>query len=119
MNANTGYKHDTDFNLCVSSQDFWFFVTVINYASSLNILDFLHHACYILQEEEHKLKNQVPIRITFNDSPRRGGRGGRRPRGGRGPRGTPGRGDRRGNPRDAAPRFDDEADFPSLVKSAA
>ena len=71
------------------------------------------------EEEEHKLKNQVPIRITFNDSPRRGGRGGRRPRGGRGPRGTPGRGDRRGNPRDAAPRFDDEADFPSLVKSAA
>lgn len=71
------------------------------------------------EEEEHKMKNQVPIRITFNDSPRRGGRGGRRPRGGRGPRGTPGRGDRRGNPRDSAPKFDDEADFPSLVKSVA
>ncbi|CAG2254874.1 SERBP1 [Mytilus edulis] len=71
------------------------------------------------EEDDHKSKSQLPIRITFNDSPRRGGRGGRRPRGGRGPRGSMGRGDRRGNSRDTAPRFDDEADFPSLVKSAA
>lgn len=80
---------------------------------------YLQITKFVFQEDEHKSKSQVPIRITFNDSPRRGGRGGRRPRGGRGPRGTPGRGDRRGGPRDSAPRFDDEADFPSLVKSVA
>jgi len=63
------------------------------------------------------------IKITFNDSPRgRGGRGGRRGERGGGPRGprggrTGGRGgDRRPN---AAPKFDDEADFPSLIKSPA
>ena len=69
------------------------------------------------QEDELRQKKLVnEIRITFNDSPRRG-RGGRRPRGARGGRSGGGRGDRRSA--NAAPKFDDENDFPSLIKSAA
>lgn len=93
------------------------------------------------EDDRHGHKKQIvtDIRITFADNPRRGGRGGRR--GGRdGPRGG-GRGAPRGRgfggpdrehgeerrerpsrgrgPREAAPRFDDETDFPSLVKSEA
>ncbi|XP_060589254.1 SERPINE1 mRNA-binding protein 1-like isoform X2 [Ruditapes philippinarum] len=68
-------------------------------------------------EDEMRQKKLVnEIRITFNDSPRRG-RGGRRPRGARGGRSGGGRGDRRSA--NAAPKFDDENDFPSLIKSAA
>lgn len=61
------------------------------------------------------------FKFVFNTDTRRGGRG-RGPRerrgggGGRGGRG--GRGDRRG-PRESAPKFDDENDFPSLVKTEA
>jgi len=70
-------------------------------------------------EEEAKAKKLInEIKITFNDSPRRG-RGGRRPRG---PRGGD-RGSRRGGDRrspNVAPRFDDENDFPALnIKTAA
>lgn len=77
---------------------------------------------FTLQEDERaRQKALLNIKITFNDSPRRG-RGGRRPRanrGGRMPSGG-GRGERRG-PREAAPRFDDENDFPSLgvIKTVA
>lgn len=71
-------------------------------------------------EDDHRSKVVTEIRITFNDSPRRG-RGSRRPRGGRGGRGERGmgRGERRGggNSRESAPKFDDENDFPSLVKA--
>lgn len=61
------------------------------------------------------------FKFVFNTDTRRGGRG-RGPRerrgggGGRGGRG--GRGDRRG-PQESAPKFDDENDFPSLVKTEA
>lgn len=61
------------------------------------------------------------FKFVFNTDTRRGGRG-RGPRerrgggGGRGGRG--GRGERRG-PRESAPKFDDENDFPSLVKTEA
>lgn len=63
------------------------------------------------------------FKFVFNTDTRRGGRG-RGPRerrgggggGGRGSRG--GRGERRG-PRESAPKFDDENDFPSLVKTEA
>ncbi|XP_041356944.1 plasminogen activator inhibitor 1 RNA-binding protein-like isoform X1 [Gigantopelta aegis] len=73
------------------------------------------------EDDRHKKKDLLDIRITFNESPRRG-RGGRRPRdgrsrGGRGGGGGMGRGDRK--PRETAPKMDDETDFPSLVKSAA
>lgn len=71
------------------------------------------------EEEDDDMKNKRlvnEIKITFNDSPRRG-RGGRRPRGIRGGRGT-GRGGDRKNP-NAAPKFDDENDFPMLVKTEA
>lgn len=94
------------------------------------------------EEDPRQKKIYSDIRITFNENPQRGGRG----RGGRGRgegRGGRGRGDDRGDrggfdggrgrggfggrggrgggnkPREAAPRFDDEADFPSLVKLAA
>ncbi|KAK7485299.1 hypothetical protein BaRGS_00023398 [Batillaria attramentaria] len=89
------------------------------------------------EEDRHGHKKQIvtDIRITFADQPRRGGRGGRRggraPGGRGGPRGggrgfgggdrdgdRPNRG-RGGGPREVAPRFDDETDFPSLVKSEA
>lgn len=69
-------------------------------------------------DDEDELRNKKlmnDIKITFNDSPRRG-RGGRRPRGARGGRIGGGRGERRPN---AAPKFDDENDFPSLIKSPA
>lgn len=58
------------------------------------------------------------IKITFNDSPRGRGRGGRR--GARGTRGSGRAGGRGGDRRsgNSAPKFDDD-DFPSLVKSAA
>ena len=75
-----------------------------------------------LQDEEaNKQKNLVnSFKFVFNTETRRGGRG-RGPRerrgGGRGGRG--GRGDRRGGPRESAPKFDDENDFPSLVKTEA
>lgn len=80
-----------------------------------NVLTSIMH--FVLQEDTIRKKKLVnEIKITFNDSPRRG-RGGRRPRGPRGGR-TGGRGgDRRSA--NAAPRFDDENDFPSLIKSAA
>ncbi|XP_050401536.1 plasminogen activator inhibitor 1 RNA-binding protein isoform X1 [Patella vulgata] len=77
------------------------------------------------EERKKKNKNTLNIEITFNDNNRRGGRGGRRGRGpGRGfyrggsPRGGGGRGGDR-KYREAAPRVDDEKDFPSLVKSVA
>ncbi|BFY99716.1 hypothetical protein BsWGS_02756 [Bradybaena similaris] len=74
-------------------------------------------------EDDHHSRGKhlvTDIRITFNDNPRRG-------RGRRGGRGGLERGGSRGGmrgvgskPREsAAPRFDDEVDFPSLVKSAA
>lgn len=70
-------------------------------------------------DDEDKPKRLVnEIKITFNDSPRRG-RGGRRPRGPRGGRGGTGRGiDKRGGG-GAAPKFEDENEFPSLIKTAA
>ena len=72
---------------------------------------------FLLQDDDAKNKRLVnEIKITFNDSPRRG-RGGRRPRGVRGGRGM-GRGGDRKNP-NAAPKFDDENDFPMLVKTEA
>lgn len=82
----------------------------------------------------------VPIEITFNDNPRRGGGRGRGGRGGRGgergggrsPRGRGGFGQGGSSPRgggrgggfrresgEAAPNMQDENDFPSLVKPAA
>lgn len=73
---------------------------------------------YVFQEEESRKKRLMnEIKITFNDSPRGRGRGGRRG-GARGPRG--GRGGRGGDRRSAntAPKFDED-DFPSLIKSAA
>ncbi|KAH9523375.1 Plasminogen activator inhibitor 1 RNA-binding protein [Bulinus truncatus] len=79
------------------------------------------------EDDRHTRGKQLvtDIRITFNDTPRRG-RGRRGGRGGveRGgiERGRGSRGGGRGvggKPRESAPRFDDEADFPSLVKSAA
>lgn len=61
------------------------------------------------------------FKFVFNTDTRRGGRG-RGPRerrgGGGGRGGREGRGDRRG-PRESAPKFDDENDFPSLVKTEA
>jgi len=89
------------------------------------------------EEDDHRhgKKLLTDIRITFNDNPRGRGRGGRgRGRGGErgagGDRGGDrGRGSGRGGPggprgfggkpKEAAPRFDDESDFPSLVKLAA
>lgn len=80
-------------------------------------------------EDRHGHRKQLltDIRITFSDTPRRGGRGGRR--GGRAPGGRGGRGAGRGgfggsdrsprNLKEAAPRMDDETDFPRLVKSEA
>ena len=77
----------------------------------------IHFLNTSFQDEEAKNKRLVnEIKITFNDSPRRG-RGGRRPRGVRGGRGS-GRGSDRKNP-NAAPKFDDETDFPMLVKIEA
>lgn len=77
---------------------------------------------YEEDEEASRQKNLVnSFKFVFNTDTRRGGRG-RGPRerrgggGGRGGRG--GRGDRRG-PRESAPKFDDENDFPSLVKTEA
>ncbi|KAK3586341.1 hypothetical protein CHS0354_038321 [Potamilus streckersoni] len=72
------------------------------------------------EEEEEDRNKQIinNIKFTFSDSPRRG-RGGRRPRGprgGMGGRGS-GRGDRKA--KEVAPRFDDEKDFPRLVKTEA
>lgn len=69
-------------------------------------------------EDEARSKRFVnEIKITFNDSPRRG-RGGRRPRGPRGGRATGRGGDRRGGS-NSAPKFEDENEFPSLIKTAA
>jgi len=82
------------------------------------------------EDDRHGRGKQIvtDIRITFNDQPRRGrgrrgGRGGME-RGGPGGRGRGGP-DRAPGPRgpkparEAAPRMDDELDFPSLVKSPA
>lgn len=84
---------------------------------------FYHHIfLWTQQDDRHGRGKQLvtDIRITFNDNPRRGrgrrgGRGGME-RGRGGPRGGQRMG---GRQRENAPRFDDEADFPSLVKSAA
>lgn len=94
------------------------------------------------EEDRHaKPKNVLPIKITFTDNPRRGGRGGRRgggSRGGGGGRGFPfdgndgyrsdlrkspsSRGEREGGggrrgARERAPNMADEHDFPSLDKA--
>jgi len=99
------------------------------------------------EDEPRRGKNILHnIKITFNDSPRRGGRGGRRGRGGAGGEGrgganseggSGGRGGREGGvgrggsggrggqrsekkgPRESAPCMDDENDFPRLVHTAA
>ncbi|CAI9727240.1 Hypothetical predicted protein [Octopus vulgaris] len=85
------------------------------------------------EDEPRRGKNILHnIKITFNDSPRRGRGGGRRGRGsgserGGGERGTGGRGggraisraEKKGGPRESAPCMDDENDFPRLVHTAA
>jgi len=99
------------------------------------------------EDEPRRGKNILHnIKITFNDSPRRGRGGGRRGRGGSGGEGrgggqteggSGGRGGREGNPgrggggrgvsqradkkgpRESAPCMDDENDFPRLVHTAA
>lgn len=75
---------------------------------------------FYLQEDEIRNKKLVnEIKITFNDSPRGRGRGGRRG-GARGPRGSGRTGGRGGDRRsgNSAPKFDED-EFPSLIKSAA
>lgn len=92
------------------------------------------------EDEPRRSKNILHnIKITFNDSPRRGRGGGRRGRGGSGGdgrggsnEGSGGRGEGRGRggprvnqradkkgPRESAPCMDDENDFPRLVQTAA
>ncbi|XP_061181771.1 SERPINE1 mRNA-binding protein 1-like isoform X2 [Saccostrea echinata] len=76
---------------------------------------------YEEDEEAVRQKNLVnKFKFVFNTETRRGGRG-RGPRerrgGGRGGGGRGGRGGR--GSRESAPKFDDENDFPSLVKTEA
>jgi len=76
--------------------------------------------------DHHNRKQLVTdIRITFNDNPRRGrgrrgGRGGMERGAGGGGRGARGGSSNRGfsSQKESAPCFDDEADFPSLLKAA-